>query len=280
MIHLIMILTALTVASLLRCCWSETQDSWRIRWRQTLFVFLFPPLLIVTTLIALLCMGPQGRMGGLQAGWFSYVLALGCVVSFIILCIKLMWQGWQSVKSARNCSLIEVAGRQVRLLETEALFAGQIGFWQPELVLSKGLLQTLSPDSIETVIAHEQGHYHYRDTFWFFWLGWLRSCTAWLPKTDALWQELLVLRELRADAHAALQVDPLLLAESLVLVVSSSPLSSEIFCAALGSKDVDRLEQRINALISQSEPIPETQSQSWIYLLLAFLPLVSVAFHS
>ncbi len=275
--HLIMILTALAVAWCLRCSWTAPQGSWSVRWRQALFLFLFPPLLIFMTAIAVLCMGPQGKMGGMYTGWFSYVLALISLAIFDILCIKLAYGGWQSVKSVRNCPLVNLEGKQVRLLNTEALFAGQIGFWQSELVISQGLLQTLSPEHLESVFAHEQGHYHYRDTFWFFWLGWARSCTAWLPNTDALWQELLILRELRADAYAASRVDPLLLAESLLLVVSTTPISSEIFCAALGC---DRLEQRIEALLAQPEATPKLNFQFWNGFLLAFLPLVTVIFHN
>ncbi|MDF5715872.1 MAG: M56 family metallopeptidase [Rhizonema sp. NSF051] len=278
--HLMMILATLAVAYSTRYKWTEFQGSWSVRWRQSLFLFLFPPLLIFMTVVSLLCMGPQGKMGGLQTGWFSYVLAYGCLAYFHILCIRHAWQGWLSVKSARNCPVVNCAGRQVRLLNTGALFAGQIGFWHPELVLSEGLLQTLSPAHLETVLAHEQGHYYYRDTFWFFWLGWVRSCTAWLPNTDALWQELLVLRELRADAHAASQVDPLLLAESLLYVVSNQPVSSEICCAALGSSSADRLEQRIDALLAQPKPTPETQTQFWNSFLLALLPLLTVIFHT
>ncbi len=278
--HLIMIMLAMAGAYWTRCTCHDLHSNWRVRWRRSLFLFLFPPLLIFMTAASLLCMGPQGKMGGLQTGCFGYVMALGCLAFFSISCIKLTWEGWQSVKSARKCPLVHLASKQVRLLNTGALFAGQIGFWQPELVLSQGLLQTLSPDHLETVLAHEQGHYHYRDTFWFFWLGWMRYCTAWLPNTDALWQELLVLRELRADAYAASQVDPLLLAESLLLVVSTPPISSEICCAALGSPSVDRLNQRIDALLAQPEPTPEAQLQSWNYFLLAFLPLVTVIFHT
>ncbi|MEH2321606.1 M56 family metallopeptidase [Nostoc sp.] len=278
--HLIMILNALAVAWWLRSSWNQPQASWSLRWGRSLFLFLFPPLLIFMTAIAVLFMGPQGAMGGIT-GSVSYVVALIYMAFFAILCIKLAFQGWQSVESARKCPLVNLGDKRARLLQTGALFAGQIGFWQPELVVSQGLVQTLSPEHLESVLAHEQGHHYYRDTFWFFWLGWVRSCTAWLPNTEPLWEELLALRELRADGYAALQVDPLVLAESLLLVVSTSPVLSEICCAALGSSGAgDRLEQRIEALLAPPEPIAEAQLQSWHGFLLAFLPLVAVIFHS
>ncbi|MDM9379230.1 M56 family metallopeptidase [Chlorogloeopsis sp. ULAP01] len=278
--HLLMICAVITVCCWLRFSWQQPQGNWAVRWQRTLFLFLFPPLLILMTAIALLCMGSQGQMGGLQTGWFSYVLALSYLIFSGILGIKLLWEGWQSVKSTRNCPVVNLAGRQVRLLNTGALFAASIGFWQPELVLSQGLVKTLSTAHLETVLAHEQGHCHYRDTFWFFWLGWVRACTHWLPNTENLWQELLILRELRADAHAASKVDPLLLAESLLLVASTPPVTSLICCAALGSSATDRLEQRIEALLEQPQSTPEFNLTSWHSFLLAFLPLVTVIFHS
>lgn len=286
--HLIMILTTVTIAWYLRCSWHLPQGSWHLRWRRTLFLFLFPPLLMFMTAISVLYMGTQGTMGGMSTDYLGYVLALIYLIFFAILCIKLSLDGWKSVKSTCSCPQINLAGRQVRLLPTESLFAGQIGFWQPELVISQGLVQNLSPTHLESVLAHEQGHYHYRDTFWFFWLGWVRACTAWLPNTELLWEELLVLRELRADSYAASQVDPLVLAESLLLVVTNSYIIPEICCAALGSPSIcderspaggSRIQQRIEALITPSEPIIETQIQSWHSFILAFLPLVTVIFH-
>ena len=280
--HLMMILTAITVAWSLRHSGNHLQGNWDIRWRRSLFLFLFPPLLIFMTAIAVLFMGPQGKMGGIHTGWWSYELALILLGFFAILCITLAFQGCQSVESARKSPLVNIQGRQVRLLNTDAPFAGQIGFWHPELVVSQGLLHTLSPAHVDSVLAHEQGHYHYRDTFWFFWLGWVRACTSWLPNTDSLWSELLALRELRADSYAASQIDPLLLAESLLMVVSnsSSSVSSEICCAALGANGNERLEQRIEALLAPPEPTPEINCQYWHSFLLAFLPLVSVIFHT
>jgi Zn-dependent protease with chaperone function len=279
--HLMMVLVAVAVAWWLRVTWTPPQGSWNLRWGQSLFLFLFPPLLMFMTAIALVCMGPQGKMGGMHTEGISYLLALIDLGFFAFSGIKLGFQGWHSVKSARECPQITLAGRQIRLLQTDALFAGQMGFWQPELVISQGLVQTLTPSHLESVLAHEQGHYHYRDTFWFFWLGWVRCCTAWLPNTELLWQEMLVLRELRADSYAASQVDPLVLAESLLLVVSNSPALSEICCAALGSaKESDRLEQRIIALLTPPDLTPEAQRCSWLGFLLALLPLVTVIFHS
>ncbi|MEI6443981.1 MAG: M56 family metallopeptidase [Nostocales cyanobacterium ELA583] len=276
--HLLMIFTAVIIACWLRFFGSITAGNWHLRWQKTLFLFLFPPLLIFMTVTSVVCMGTQGKMGGMYTESFSYLLALIFLGFFNILGIKLAFQGWKSIKSAHECPQINLAGKQARLLQTEALFAGQMGFWQPELVVSQGLLKTLSPVHLESVLAHEQGHYHYRDTFWFFWLGWMRSCTAWLPNTEPLWQELLVLRELRADSYAASQVDPLVLAESLLLVVSNNSMTSDICCAALGTGD--RLEQRIEALLTPSEPILEKQLQSWYIFLLAFLPLLTVVFHT
>jgi hypothetical protein len=217
-------------------------------------------------------------MGGMYTNPFSYILALISLGFFNILGLKLVLGGWKAIKSARECPQMNLNGKQVRILQTKALFAGQIGFWQPELVVSEGLLETLSPIHLESVLAHEQGHYQYRDTFWFFWLGWMRECTAWLPNTEPLWQELLVLRELRADSYAASQVDPLVLAESLLLVVSNNPITSDVCCAALGAGD--RLEQRIEALLTPPEPISERQLPSWRIFLLAFLPLITVVFHT
>lgn len=276
--HILMIITAVAVAYWLRSSGNIPQGNWHLRWQKTLFLFLFPPLLIFMTVTAVVCMGTQGKMGGMYTNSFSYILALIFLGFFNILGLKLVLSGWKAIKSARECPQVNLNGKQVRILHTGALFAGQIGFWQPELVVSKGLLETLSPLHLESVLAHEQGHYQYRDTFWFFWLGWMRSCTAWLPNTEPLWQELLVLRELRADSYAASQVDPLVLAESLLLVVSNNPITSDVCCAALGAGD--RLEQRIEALLTPSEPISEAQLQSWHIFLLAFLPLITVVFHT
>lgn len=279
--HLFMILTALSLAWLLRCHWTKSTGNWASRWQQTLLCFLLAPLLLLMTAIAVLLMGPQGQMVGLHTDWSSYCLVVGTLGLAIGCGLKLAVEGWQSLQTIRTYPQIHLDGKPARLLDSPTPYSAQIGFWQPELVVSQGLLEALDSEYLQAVLIHEQAHHYYRDTFWFFWLGWLRRLTAWLPNTEALWQELLILRELRADRWAAERVDALLLAESLLMVVSAPMMVSESFSAAFSrATPPNRLQERIEALLDE----PETPiSSSWwtlSWVLFALLPLVAVPFHS
>lgn len=279
--HLSMILAALALACCLRWGWSSPQGSWIERWQRALFLFLFPPLLLAMTALAVVYMGPQGQMDWQWLGPFTYLLASGFwgFAGFSIL--KLASASWRSCQQIRTCPRLNFRSRRGRLLDTPIPYSALIGFWQPELIVSQGLLNTLDSAHLEAVFTHEQGHYYYRDTFWFFWLGWVRSFTTWLPHTEALWQELLFLRELRADRWAAQQVDPLLLAESLLIVVSTLPVQSDNCCAAFScAAPRRRLEERIEALLAPESTTQSPSLWSWIWLLLAFLPLAVVPFHT
>jgi Zn-dependent protease with chaperone function len=285
--HTIMILAALAVAWQVRQSWFPASGNWRQRWGRTLWFFLFPPLLLAIAGISVLFMGTQGTMLGLSVGRFSYGLTVIGFVVAIGLGIKLAWQGWRAVRHTRSYPQGQVEGVSCRILETPILFSALVGFWRPELVVSQGLLYVLTPEQLAAAIAHEQAHYYYRDTFWFFWLGWIRTCTGWLPQTEALWEELLLLRELRADNRAAQTVDPLTLAESLLLVVRSAIVPMTNFCVAFSAaSQTERLNERIDALLEPSALEPSAPSNqprfnlSWLWLLLALLPLVTVPFHS
>ena len=124
--HLLIIFAALIVAYTTRFQWTQNKGKWNQRWHKALFFFLFPPLLIFTTTFALLFMGPQGRMAGLQTGCYSYAIALLGIAFFAIMCFKQAYLGWLSVKRTSECPTVNVAGKQVRLLNTKALFAGYI----------------------------------------------------------------------------------------------------------------------------------------------------------
>lgn len=281
--HLVLILLSLGFAISWQRLGLADSATWAQRWQRSLMGLIVPPLMLLTSAIAVIWMGPQGRMLGQPTGWLGYGLAWGLCGWAIILGLVLVFQGWRSLGRVRRCSQIVVQGITVRLLENPVLFCAQIGFWHPELVVSQGLLQTLTPEQQKAVLIHEQAHNYYKDTFWFLGLGWCRRLMAWLPDTDALWQELLLLRELRADRWAAQQIDPLLLAESLLLMVRQPVAVSEDSCAAFGCvAPRDRLTERIETLLNDPGSLESEQISNcwnWSRISFVFLPLISVPFH-
>lgn len=282
--HLMLILGAIALAVLSRLIAKYQPVAPAHRWTAALGPFLFAPLLLLCTVVAVFCMGREGHMLGLSVGSVGWVLAVG---SLTLAVGMLLWLGWQvrrSRQSLHPLPVVKISSITARLLDTPALFAAQVGFWQPELVVSRGLLDTLSADQVAAVLAHEQAHTYYRDTFWFFWLGWLRGLTAWLPHTEALWQELLRLRELRADRWATRYVDPLLLAESLVQVVKSPLTVVDFPCAAFGeAASPCRLMERVEALLPDAEgelaSSVESDRLPWFWLFAACIPLGTLLVH-
>jgi Zn-dependent protease with chaperone function len=280
--HLSMILAALLVACLLRWFWPACQGNRTQRWYVTLCLFVFPPLLFLTTSVAVICMGGHGSMWGLPVGWIGYSIAVGFLALTGLILLQRLWQSWNLMQLVLTYPVIEVAGQSGHLLNSPALFAGQVGFWRSQLMISQGLLDQFNLSEIQAVLTHEQAHDYYRDTFWFFWLGWLRQITAWLPKTETLWQELRLLRECRADAWAAQQVDPLLLAETLVRVVRDTMQVAQFASIAFGDATAtSHLEERVEALIN---PEP-TVNSFWTgftagFLILGLLPLLTIPFHT
>jgi Zn-dependent protease with chaperone function len=278
--HLMMILIAVGVAWCTRLIKPVTKGSWNERWQRSLFVLVFPPLLLLSTAIAVICMGFQGKMLGIPASWLGYSLAVGFVMMAVFLLLKLIYQGYQSLRRIRSYQTQLIAEQPARILKLDFPYSAQIGFWNSELFVSQGLIDRLDREHLAAVLAHEQAHVYYRDNFWFFWLGWLRYLTAWLPHTKLIWQELLLLRELRADRKAAQQVDPLLLAESLLTVVRVPLESSEIFCANFGCNlPPARLSERIDFMLAEPETIAALNWHSCSWSLLLFVPLFTIPFH-
>ncbi|MBF2079312.1 MAG: M56 family metallopeptidase [Synechococcales cyanobacterium T60_A2020_003] len=280
--HTGFLLLTLGLAWLIRARATGAGTDWRDRWHAALQSFVLPPLLLIMTAIATLCMGTQGQMIGIPVGWIGYSVA----IAFLgWAALSLVWFAVQAGRTLRQLPIQEsvtVYGRLGYVVELPTLFAAQIGLWTSRLVVSRHLLDTLSPEQTEAVLHHEDAHAHYRDPFWFFWLGWIRHLTHWLPQTEALWQELLLLRELRADQWAAQQVDPLVLAEALLAVVSAPAIALPDYGAAFGAIAPSQLlEERVNALLS-SPPSGSCalSAQSWLWLLWALLPLALTGLHS
>ncbi len=263
---------------------------WSQRWQRAWIHFLLPPLLLLTTALALAWMGPWGQMAG-TGGWFCYGCALLLLALAVGIALHWIWEYWRSCRRTHLQALnqVNLYGSLAYVLDLEVPFAAQVGVWDSHLVVSRGLLQQLDAEHLQAVLAHEEAHRLFRDTLWVFGLGWLRRLTCWLPNTEALWQELLTLRELRADRWAAQRVDPLVLGEALLQVVGygvvEQPTAGWVgFALEIQVESGQRLRERIDALLQQgeSEPIellPHLSIRGWAWLGLPLLPLLAIPFH-
>ena len=281
--HGSMLLLALTIAIGLR--WFL--PSYQRRWQTTLFFFLFPPLLLLMTVISVVCMGYRGQMLGYNSSLISYLSAIIWLVFALFCLIKLSYQTWQTHRDFSSYPLKKITAQKARVLAVDFPYSARVGFWKSELIVTQGLLNLLDQEHLQAVLAHEQAHQEYHDTFWFFWLGWLRSMSSWLPNSENLWSELVFLRELRADKYASGQVDYLLLAESLLLVAEKVNKVAEInfsdsCCVALSDNSLNnRLLERIDALVESEKPeFPRFNYQVWLLLSLSLAPFLLLPLHS
>ena len=281
--HFLMILLALAIAWFIRLTPLDMSDNWELRWQRSLYGFLFPPLLLIMTALAVIKMGAEGQMLGWQSSWFGYLLSLTLITIPTGLLLKLGFQAWRCSQKIKTYPQYNLNDRDIYLLELDFPYIAQIGFWQPKLVVSRGILQLLDPTQLQAVLAHEQAHVDRRDTFWFFWLGWLRSFTLWLPQTENLWQELLLIREIRADLKATETVDPLVLAESLLAVAQDAltPPATPCFGSPLFAPSTpDRLTQRIDAMINIQKRPKNSFYYHWVWMFLLFIPWATIPLHS
>jgi len=254
---------------------------------EALFPFLFPPLVIFFTLLSIIAMGRSGEMFGLPSGFIAYLLSLSLLLIIFLVSVQKFWQMNEDLKKIRQLPLEEISNSQVRMIDIEFPYIAQIGFWSPELVMSKGFVYLLEPEELTAVLAHEKAHYIFRDTFCFFVLDLIRSLTFWLPNTQMLWQKLILMREIRADRWALRVADPLVLTQSLLKIIGAVSQKSKKIefsdsFSALFHPDMSNshLLIRIDSILEKDEAYPSLLSTLFLGVLSSLLPLLLVIWHS
>lgn len=136
------------------------------------------------------------------------------------------------------------------------------GFWQPVLILSRPLLDSLDEEELAAVLAHEIAHCRRSDNRLTWVLVLLRDLllfTGLSPLVFAYWEQL---KERLADREAAeLGVDPLALAQALLKVrrqlqpLGGWRLALDNFLPLSHLSGKGKLQQRIEALLAESRPV-------------------------
>ncbi|MBL1210551.1 M56 family metallopeptidase [Geminocystis sp. GBBB08] len=279
--HFIFIFSALFIAYSIRLISQLKGIKYQKNWGLSLFLFGFPPLLLLMTCVTVFFMGYHGEMWGIKASKFSYYLSVSFLVFALFTLIKITWDLQKLFLLIRKYPLQNIGGKNIKILQTSFPYAAQVGFWRSQLVMSSGLIKLLSKEHLNAVIAHESAHEIHKDTFFFFWLSYLERLTFWLPNNENLWSNLLLLRELRADNTAAKTVDYLLIAEALLTVTTATinapkPLTFNLECPFTNC----RLEERIENLLDNSFRYSKFNWQEILWLILIFIPWIFFPFHN
>lgn len=294
--HSSLIVLTILAAIVWRWTWGRTPPgpdrTWQDRWESALGAFCLPPLMVVLAAATVLAMGHHGTMMGWSVSPMGCWISLAMIVfagGGLLYSVSRAVGMWLTLQRYATVTLPQ--GGQARCLPIDLPMAAQVGLWRSALLVSQGWLDQLTLAEQQAMLAHEQAHADYHDPFWFFWLGSIRRFSLWLPHTEGLWKELLLLREIRADQQAARTSDPLLLAELLVKLARQITLAThapglapglESYTAFPESQSLPRLEQRVRALVEPSPRgetyIPRPGRLAW--LIVTALPLAATWFHT
>ncbi|MBF2057924.1 MAG: M56 family metallopeptidase [Cyanobacterium sp. T60_A2020_053] len=234
---------------------------------------------------AIIAMGYQGKMWGYEATMISYSLACLYLVYGLIIFGKYIADVKKSSAPFTLYSTAKIYEASYQLLPTNLPYAGLITklkfpLISSTLVISQGLIDLLSPEHLQAVIEHEKAHQKHQDPLIFFWLSLCKRITFWLPYNEEIWSDLVLFRELRADATASEKVDFLLLAESLIMVTEAminhqETANNDYICAFTNS----RLQERIEALINQNTAAEKVNWYQLSWTIIIFIPLLIIPFH-
>jgi Zn-dependent protease with chaperone function len=149
-------------------------------------------------------------------------------------------------------SQLGVKPPQVFILELDRPVAAVAGVARPVLFISRWMLDHLSSEELETLVAHEIAHLKHADNL----IAWLDvillRAFAFIPPVRRAWEESLAEREEAADARAAqLTRRPLDLAAALVKVAEQGSGPHELLHGASSfSGDSRLLERRVERLLA------------------------------
>jgi Zn-dependent protease with chaperone function len=122
-------------------------------------------------------------------------------------------------------------------------FAVSIGMLSPRIVLSTGLLSTMTLAELRAVFAHESGHVRLRHPLRAVAWEAIRRTLFFLPVIGDVAAHFALAREIAADRHAVKACGQRPLASALLKIVSGSPQSFPLSSAPFG-----HLHSRIDAL--------------------------------
>lgn len=156
---------------------------------------------------------------------------------------------------------------RVRFLPDGVPGAFVTGGIRPIILISRSLVETLEPDELDGILAHEVAHVVARDLPVVVVAGLLRDLVAWNPLAHLALRRLVAEREFEADRYAAaITGKPLAVASSLVKMCELMRLRSRFRpTGALGFlRGRGRLRRRVSNLLALADGHVQVRSPGWV----------------
>lgn len=111
----------------------------------------------------------------------------------------------QILEQCKKSKLPKVRGRplKIRIRTSELQEAALEGVFEPRIVLTTGLLKSLTPNELDAVLAHEIAHHHYGGNRLLILLWFFRALQAFNPVALILFRNLILLHEITCDQFAS-----------------------------------------------------------------------------
>lgn len=153
---------------------------------------------------------------------------------------------------------------RLRLFDSPRPLAFTVGLWNPQVVLSEGMISKLSQEELAAVLSHELGHVQSRDPLRLAVVRFLADALWFLPVARSLAADFADVVEAAADDWAvAITRQPVDLASALVKtaragVQQSIPLATPL----AGHLTVEDRVERLLGLVNRKGP--ETTKRRWL----------------
>ena len=149
------------------------------------------------------------------------------------------------------------SGMRMGLVMSDQPFSFVWGFHRSRLVLSSGLLNTLTPDELRGVIAHETAHDSRRDNLVKLALSLCRYASLAFPLTRLVLKYRAEQVELLCDEVAAARTAaPLDIAEALVKLRRRTVMPAPAIASGFFPLNAPGLERRVQRLLDLSDALP------------------------
>lgn len=181
---------------------------------------------------------------------------------------------WPSLDTA--LAILPQGRQRLRVFEASYPVACTIGLWRPHILLSTGIVATLSATELGSVLGHEWGHVMRRDPLRVALLRGCRDVLWFLPIVGALAQESTrVMEDAADDVAVALTDQPLELAAALVKTAKAQVPSHGSPAPALGGEHM--VTERVERLL-QVAPMrpPQWHARAWSISFVAAMCLLGL----